>query len=400
MPTFRELFAGYYPLAEDDLREVYRSGMISLDANVLLDLYRFTPRARDELIEILERVKDRIFVTHQAAAEFHQNRLNVVDKRLAASTEMRESLSKIIDSLNQLVNEYSNRYQISKDVKDSLAEDLQHTANRLLDKLESATAYDLDREVVKSAKDVVLERLEGILAGRVGAPLEEAEYRAALKEAERRKKEQIPPGYMDKKSDDRKSWGDYLVWVQLISEAKLRKLPVMFVSSEKKEDWVLKSGRGENLGARPELVQEMKELAGCQFAKISVAGLLRDAPIFLGVEVSESTIREAESLPSNSTIKVKFSSLAAAQFAELGVGRRDQMLHAVWKVRSMLDANVPVDAISSLEEKDGGRYLVRWSDRGRALITFEPIRQKGSSRSWQVTVIDITNKKLGSRESM
>jgi hypothetical protein len=44
-----DLFPGYYPPTKEERRDAYRRGLVSLDANALLDLYRFSERARNEL---------------------------------------------------------------------------------------------------------------------------------------------------------------------------------------------------------------------------------------------------------------------------------------------------------------------------------------------------------------
>jgi hypothetical protein len=49
----QDLFPGYYPPTEEERRDAYRRGLVSLDANALLDLYRFSERARNEFLRFL-----------------------------------------------------------------------------------------------------------------------------------------------------------------------------------------------------------------------------------------------------------------------------------------------------------------------------------------------------------
>src|SRR5690242_770517 len=53
-------------------------GLVVLDANVLLEGYRYHPETREDLFDVLERLGDRLWIPHQVAAEFLANRLNVM----------------------------------------------------------------------------------------------------------------------------------------------------------------------------------------------------------------------------------------------------------------------------------------------------------------------------------
>lgn len=48
----------------------FREGLVVLDASVLLDLSRITPQARRQVLDALSSVGGRLWVPHQAAAEF------------------------------------------------------------------------------------------------------------------------------------------------------------------------------------------------------------------------------------------------------------------------------------------------------------------------------------------
>jgi hypothetical protein len=101
------------------------------------------------------------------------------------------------------------------------------------------------------ASDAVLGRIDALFANEnsVGKPMELGKLEAARAEAERRGKEHIPPGYRDKNKTKGDPAGDYIVWRQLMDEAKTRKLPVVFVTDDTKEDWYQRE-HGQTLGAR------------------------------------------------------------------------------------------------------------------------------------------------------
>src|ERR1700733_6019995 len=237
-----DLFPGYYPPSDEDRKNAYLQGLVSLDANALLDLYRFSKPARDEFFEVLEKLGPRLFVTHQAALEFHRGRLSTVESRLRAAEEKCKEIEQPLANVVQMIQEFANRYQIDADERQRLIRLVEELSSTLTDAIKAAGTYDLTREDVRRATDVVLTRLNSLLAGRVGDALTEAQYKQAVAEAERRKEGRIPPGYADekkKKSPDLLA-GDFLVWRQLLNEAAFQKRPVLLVSDEQKEDWILK----------------------------------------------------------------------------------------------------------------------------------------------------------------
>jgi hypothetical protein len=46
-------FPGYYRPNYDERTIAHRRGLVSLNANALLDLYRFSPKSRDEFFDVL-----------------------------------------------------------------------------------------------------------------------------------------------------------------------------------------------------------------------------------------------------------------------------------------------------------------------------------------------------------
>jgi hypothetical protein len=104
----------------------------------------------------------------------------------------------------------------------------------------------------------------------------------------------LPPGYEDDGKAD--PAGDYLVFRQLINEAKRRKLPVVLVTDDEKEDWYRRE-QGKPLGARPELREEMMIEAGVPFVIMTTETFLRSVKAYLNFDVASETIDQAKNLP-------------------------------------------------------------------------------------------------------
>lgn len=66
------------------------------DANILLNLYQYSPNSRDELLDVLERLKNQIWVPHQAMLEYHENRKEVIAQQYAVSTDIEAIHSRML----------------------------------------------------------------------------------------------------------------------------------------------------------------------------------------------------------------------------------------------------------------------------------------------------------------
>lgn len=401
--ALKEIFPGYYPASKDERSNVYRHGLVSLDANALLDLYRFTEKSREELFAVLEKLKPRLFVTHQAALEFHRDRLGVVEARLRAPEEKCEELRRPFQSIVEKIQEFANRHQIDSDGRQQLIDMVDRLQAALTESIMQIGAYDLSREEVQAGRDSVLTRVGSLLDGRVGGALGESEYRGALKEAERRGTFKIPPGYSDRGKPPEERAGDYLIWLQLINEAKTHGKPVLFVTNERKEDWMLRGSSNEVLGPRPELVFEMLREAGVTLHTVSVVGLLIEAPEYLGATVSESTIQEAKSLPDNRPVDVALTKRAAQQYESLPKRDQERFQMALSRiVMELQESGRPINpSLTKKLANSASSYVLRWSSLGRAIFRLdvqpgepEVIRLRFSQINWKTKAAESIDQAL------
>ena len=71
-------FIGYYHPTADETNASWENGTFVFDANVLLNLYRYSESTRKDFISVLKKLKEKLFLPHQVGLEFHSNRLNVI----------------------------------------------------------------------------------------------------------------------------------------------------------------------------------------------------------------------------------------------------------------------------------------------------------------------------------
>lgn len=290
-------FGAYYRPTDEQLRDAYGSGIVVLDTNVLLDLYRLSPAARGSMVSLLEALASRVFVPHQVALEFHRNRASAVADRRSEIESSRSQLAELHAKARGLVRQISTRaYGDSR-----RALDAEHWLQQAFDAAigfsdSAAEEYDLNEDSIVGTYDPILESLATVLDGRV-APKPPAEVLAAdHAEAQRRHQAKEPPGFRDGGKNDN-AYGDYLWWAETVRHARANPAPVVIVGNDtSKGDWALVS-RGIRIGLDPRLADEIRAAAGRALFLRSTSQFLEDGGRLLNVPVTPEAVNEARSLP-------------------------------------------------------------------------------------------------------
>lgn len=95
----KSLFAGYYRPTKEQFDELWKNCIFVLDASALLDLYRSTAKTRDVLLNILDKIKNRLWIPYQAAWEYQENRLAVIAEERKLYSELRSAVTGLANSL-------------------------------------------------------------------------------------------------------------------------------------------------------------------------------------------------------------------------------------------------------------------------------------------------------------
>lgn len=254
----KDLYAWHFPPGPDEIEAAWSAGILSVDTNVLLDLYRYHEETRELLLSALEYFGERTWLTHQVAEEFFRNRNTVI----ASSTSGFSEADKIADEILNKIQDQVSKLLRNRLLPGSRVSQLQSGIEEVVRafKVDIASA----RESFPNFRDndVIIDRICKLFEGRVGSAYEKDRLDEALKEAKKRFESEIPPGYKDnttKKGDRR--YGDYLVWRQLLDRAESIKQPLVFVTSEIKEDWWERPG-AKTIGPRQELLKEYFNITG------------------------------------------------------------------------------------------------------------------------------------------
>jgi hypothetical protein len=289
----KKTFPGYYRPTDEEFSNLWKDCLFVLDANVLLNLYRYSQHLSNELITIIKRISDRLWIPHQAALEFHKNRLNEIMKQKKAYEDIKEILDKAKNQIENDLNFYKRHPLIQVGSFQLKIRRVFYTIKKELDK-QKKTHPDLIKDDYLD-NDEIKNILAKYLDGKVGKPYTQEELEKKYKDGEIRYKRKIPPGYEDKKKEGFEKYGDLVLWCQIIDKAKQEKKPIIFVTDERKEDWWFQI-EGSTVSPRPELIEEMLSKGGVPFYMYQTQRFMEFARDYLNIEVDQEAIDEVKEL--------------------------------------------------------------------------------------------------------
>ncbi len=274
-----------------------QNGLVIPDTNVLLDFYRYQKQTRNDLLGALESMAT-LWVPNQVLREFWKNRLTTIRDSREATPLIIEKLTSQGDPIVATIGEWVNMNGAKPEVKEELAEIIRAAVRSVTDRLTQIESSEADEIPEETYRDPVLSSLESLLDGRVGLPYSFEREEEEKREAQRRIKLKIPPGFSDKDKGETPE-GDYLVWSQILDEAEKSDKNVLLITRDQKPDWWRKSG-SNILGPRGELVRELMARTNGKgrLFLLTPKRFLGWTQSLFGVSVSEGTIGDIERVDS------------------------------------------------------------------------------------------------------
>lgn len=310
----RDAFSEWYWVDDNEIADFVVRGRIVLDANVLLDLYRYSEARRTALMNALEQeeVRSRLFLPYQAALEYHQNRMKVAydhDNEYA-------KVAKLLDAMEVVVPLDATLDAVSKirdpGVSSHLDTAIQEAFENALSEARRRATQHIQEERGKNVlppgdlrlTDPIRDRIERLFRddGQLGSkPTPEREQ--ALQESWKARKDAKPPRPPGTKDTGKTNGGrgDFHIWEEMKQLATDSSLPVLFVSADDKEDWSYKPN-GHTVGPLPELRAEFLEATGGQpFHKVKWTGFL----VYLNKHLKAPTIVDDDTIAATRSSRPK-----------------------------------------------------------------------------------------------
>ena len=190
----QDIFPGYYKPNEEEIRQAWNECLLVLDTNVLLNLYRYPKPACDALLNALAQITTRLWVPHQVALEYQQNRLAVIAEQIRRFDDVRKVLH---DTKKSLENDL-DRLQLKKRHSSIDPQELVGNIETLFKNFTTNLEHLENEQINISADDPIRAKLDELSMGRLGPCPSSQQYLEDLyKEGKRRYEEKIPPSYKD-----------------------------------------------------------------------------------------------------------------------------------------------------------------------------------------------------------
>jgi predicted nucleic acid-binding protein len=282
----KNMFPGFYRPTEEEFETLWDHCIFVLDTNVLLNLYRYSTETCNELIDILNKISDRLWIPHQVAFEFHKHRLSVISSQKEAYS-----------NLENLLNNYKNK------IENDLKTYLKHPIIKIKPYLDKTS--NLFKKVIADIKkqeknhpnlianDSIRNHITTLFGGNVGEKYSDERLNQIYELGKKRYEKKIPPGYEDEKekSKDEEKYGDLVLWFQILDKAKEIHKPIILISDDEKEDWWWHH-KGQTVGPRPELVDEILSNSKVSFYMYKSDQFMEYSRKYLKREVDQKAIDE------------------------------------------------------------------------------------------------------------
>jgi predicted nucleic acid-binding protein len=276
-----------------------RAAIVVPDANVLLGLYRLSTGAREEALQALESIGDRLWLPHQVGHEFYEN---LAATRGALAAAYADAL-KAVEGLSKVPAAAFQSGKRFEESREAVGKVLTDGAAKMRKEIEALLAEDAS--IVAADDDAVLERIEAMFDGRVGDSPSAATLLARVAEfVEHRVPAQMPPGYEDgtrKSTAPMRGAGDYLWWCEVLSMAASDDRPVLVVTDDVKGDWWVRNN-GKTVGPRPELVREFAEHSSAGYHQMTFSSFVQAATAPQPKSVSRA-VQEIEAIASEAAAR-------------------------------------------------------------------------------------------------
>lgn len=289
-----ELFPGFYERTDKEFSALWEEATLVLDTNMLLNVYRYQEETRERLFEILEKLKERLWIPHRVMYEYQKNRLEVIAEQFKVYSDVSKVIREVQARLKGLTYLTGKHRFIEIDAiignpLKALAE-----ANEKLSTGQQRGKREFGR---LKTDDSYSERITQLYQGKIGEPYKRAQLFEIYRQADKRYELQIPPGWKDKGKPTQDKYGDVILWFQLLDYAQVHNKPILFITDDVKSDWFLSAEESlRKPRPRPELIQEMYEEAGVLLYVYQGYEFFEQATKFLSLQPEESISEDAKEI--------------------------------------------------------------------------------------------------------
>ena len=350
----KETFPGYRRKTDDEIKDIWKDGIIVFDTNVLLNLYRYSKSTRETIISLIGKLKHKIWLPHQAALEYNKNRYEVIADQ---EKTYKEFTDKII--------------QIQKDLQSTnkppfLSEKVNEELNGIFEKVNLEVKESIKKFCEYLKHDPIYSELTNIFEGRITEKYDDNRLEEIYREGEERYKDKVPPGYEDEKNKaGNTKYGDLVLWKQVLELAIKHSKSIILVTDERKSDWWWKIKDGRNMGPRHELIEEVNAVSGVDFHMYSSERFLTYGQSYLEEQINERAIKEIKAMKEAELELIRAKKIARIKEYESSLEKK-RRLKSIYISRddlndrlNYINSELELSKLRFSKSKDGEEYYNR-----------------------------------------
>ncbi|MEG4034568.1 PIN-like domain-containing protein [Microcoleus sp. S36b_A4] len=236
-------------------------------------------------------IKDRLWIPHQVALEYHENRINRIKQAQSNFDQAKKTWNKTLSSNFN-----------SKCFPPEIVKEMRENANKVFDTFWDKLAPGREELIQIDGTDYIRDKITDLFSGKIGeSPVNQAELDEIYLEGEQRYTICRPPGFRDQNKDCythnglifQATYGDLILWKQILKHVKSNSLShVIFITGDNKEDWWRIEG-GKHTGRR-ELVEEILNAGAAMFYMYQPDAFLKCSRKYLQLDVKEEFIQQVQ----------------------------------------------------------------------------------------------------------
>ncbi|WP_404463683.1 PIN domain-containing protein [Vreelandella aquamarina] len=266
--NMKDIFPEYFK-DKEEISQIWKDCVFVFDANVIIDLYRYSDSTKKSLLDALRKFRGRAWISYQASEEYLRNRASVIASEEVHYADASDKIDKFVSVFKDILGKNRQHPFISEEASGEFF----RAAENIKKELERNGKEYFSRV----SDDEIRKELVKIFDGQVGRGFDEDELNEIFERGIDRYNKKIPPGYEDVDKcngeiDDgsmsleqkKQVFGDLIIWEEVIRKSVEDSKNIILVTGDVKEDWWKKS-KGKTLGPRTELIKEFENRTGRKF---------------------------------------------------------------------------------------------------------------------------------------
>ena len=85
----------------EEHRKIWDNSLVIFDTNVLLSLYYYSPETRKSIIEMMKRLKSRLWMPYQVGKEFYMGRVSIIQKLETLPNNIIKDFDNLLESIKK-----------------------------------------------------------------------------------------------------------------------------------------------------------------------------------------------------------------------------------------------------------------------------------------------------------